>query len=186
MRGTDPRSAQFRLKRSAPVAHRTERSAPDRKAAGSIPARRTFSLTRDPLVAASRPSRHWRSVSTAGRTTFQTTCPASRNVSTCDRNRPSVMHFVPGSEAHEGSAKRRTNEIHAKSTAAGPAKQLRIGTSMPGEVSSTCSFPSLPGGTPCEGGAGQQAHQAGLLLRPRRLLAVARLMPATHAAGSGS
>src|SRR5258706_7304329 len=26
----------------APVAHRTERSAPDRKAAGSIPARRTF------------------------------------------------------------------------------------------------------------------------------------------------
>src|SRR5438309_8364126 len=32
----------------APVAHRTERSAPDRKAAGSIPARRTTSEEREP------------------------------------------------------------------------------------------------------------------------------------------
>src|SRR2546428_10950117 len=36
------RGPEFRLGRPiAPVAHRTERSAPDRKAAGSIPARRT-------------------------------------------------------------------------------------------------------------------------------------------------
>jgi hypothetical protein len=72
-------------------------------------------------VAASRPLRHLRSVSTGRRTTFQTTGPASRNVTTCDRNRPSVMHFVPGSEAREGSAKRRANEIHAKSTQPAPA-----------------------------------------------------------------
>src|SRR3989442_10936538 len=34
----------------APVAHRTERSAPDRKAAGPIPARRTSSRIRAPLL----------------------------------------------------------------------------------------------------------------------------------------
>src|SRR5439155_19677140 len=47
--GGDPRRESGHGARSldwvrpiAPVAHRTERSAPDRKAAGSIPARRTF------------------------------------------------------------------------------------------------------------------------------------------------
>jgi hypothetical protein len=38
----------------APVAHRTERSAPDRKAAGSIPARRTFRFAREPRTVSLR------------------------------------------------------------------------------------------------------------------------------------
>ncbi|TMD32075.1 MAG: hypothetical protein E6I95_11400 [Chloroflexi bacterium] len=36
------------------------------------------------------------------------------------------MHFVPGSEAREGSAKRRANEIHANSTAAGPGRAIQV------------------------------------------------------------